>query len=229
MSNPYNPPNEPTTAPSGPPLTGRRKRPGGLVAVCVIAIVLGGLGVFSSLSFLVNLAFGSQMQSAFTPQTMPGQNNQMLEVQQEMNAKVWSITQKWNVVHWILTAALIVNVALLLTGGIMTLRLNPTGRKLLLAVFISAIVVDIARAVPGVLIGAETFQVMEEYMPRMMDASAPPGQQAPPGVGDAMGTAMQIGGIVAMVFAIGWALAKVVVYLIGAMYLTRPAVKELFT
>ena len=50
------------------------RRPGGLTAVCVIAIVLASLGLLGSLTGLVSLAFGSRLQQALAmPPQGPGQ------------------------------------------------------------------------------------------------------------------------------------------------------------
>ena len=42
------------------------KRPGGLTAIAVIAVVIGVLGLLSSGTKFFNLAFGAQMQAMFT-------------------------------------------------------------------------------------------------------------------------------------------------------------------
>jgi hypothetical protein len=61
------------------------RRTGGLTAVCVIAIVVGVLGLLSGLSRVVGLAVGDKMQTAvfaIQPQINPG-----------MQVGVWYRTQ----------------------------------------------------------------------------------------------------------------------------------------
>ena len=53
-------------------LCGAQKRPGGLTAVCVISIVLGVLGLGSSLITLGSLAMQSTFEKAFKMPQQPG-------------------------------------------------------------------------------------------------------------------------------------------------------------
>jgi hypothetical protein len=130
-----------------------RRRPGRLTAVCVIAIVLGGLGLFTSLGGLAGLAFRDKLERLANQQQQlpPGMANSMLKDQMEMQKKVNKAAQDVSHRHTGSNGAVLVfNLMFavsLLVGGTMTLRLNPAACKFLVVVFVAAIAFEIVRSI----------------------------------------------------------------------------------
>ena len=81
----YQPP-KPVESEAGPVM----RKTGRIKAICIIAIVLGCLGLFSALAGTVGLMFGKQIQSAVSPPNQPGVNQEMIRVQEEMQKDLQS-------------------------------------------------------------------------------------------------------------------------------------------
>ncbi len=69
--------------------------PTGLKAVCIIAIVLGGLGTLFSCGGVASLAIGPSMQAAFNTPAQPGMDQEAARVQQELQAEIAAIGQEY--------------------------------------------------------------------------------------------------------------------------------------
>jgi hypothetical protein len=204
-----------------------RRRTGGLTAICVLAIVLGAMGVLTGCFGLVGLLFSSQMQNAIAG--IQQANQGAAEVQNEMNAKALTISRKysWATVP-LMVAKLFVEIALL-AGAIMSLGLKPLGRRMLLAAFGAAIVVESIQLVPALLVQRETQALMAEMMPKMMQ-EVQQGAKKTPGFDPdqfASGLVKAIS-IMSFVIGIGWLVCKVVYYAIGIVYLRKPQVAASF-
>jgi hypothetical protein len=205
-----------------------RRRTGGLTAICVLAIVLGAMGVLTGCVGLVGQLFSSQMQNAVAGM-QPAANQEAAKTQKEMNAQMLTIARKYN---WILVplmvAKMFVEIALL-TGAIMSLGLKPLGRRILLAAFIAAIVVESIQLVPALLVQRETQALMAEMMPKMMQ-EVQQGAKKPPGFDPdqfASGLVKAIS-IMSFIIGIGWLVCKVVYYAIGIVYLRKSQVAASF-
>jgi hypothetical protein len=202
-------------------------RTGGLSAICVLAIVFSALGLLMGCIGLPSLIFPERMQAAMSPPQVGG-NAQLVEIQQEMNAKALEINSKY---RWISLPLMIGKIAIefaLLAGAIMSWGLKPRGRSWLLYAIVAALVLESLQMIPTIMIQRETFALMGEYMPKMM-AAQPGAQNMPSGMGDAMATGASVAGIFSMVFAIAWLLMKIVYYAISIGYLRKPAVVALFS
>jgi len=235
--NPQNGPSPPGASPFGmTPVTpdaarampGTRQRPGGLTVICVLAIVLGALGLMTGCFGLLSQAFNQQMQNGLAG-LQAGANKEAAELQQEMNAKVVAASAKFAWLNMLLAVVQLAVAASLLVGGIMSLKLRPLGRKLLLGAFVAAIVFEAARIYPTISVQQAMVPIMAEYMPKMMKAQAPPGGQQPAGMDQAMSSIMSALGIVGMVFFVVTVAVKGVYYAIGIVYLRKPSVALLFT
>ena len=162
---------------SGDPMGGADRpslpRPGGLIAVCVIAIVLGGLGLCGSLFGLVALVAQPSLQKAFTLPQQPGMPNRFAKTQNEMQEKIQAVAGRYRGVSLGVSLLKAVFSVSLLLGGIMAMKLNPKAGSFLVAVFAAVIVFEILAAVVTVVVQLDMAKVMSEMMPRMMAASAP--------------------------------------------------------
>jgi hypothetical protein len=205
-----------------------RQRPGGLTAICVIAIVLGGLGLCSSLFGLAALAFQDNlekfaMQQQQMPQGMPnGPFKQQMEAQQKMQKEMQKgMTEVGHRYRGFTIGTTLLNVLFassLLIGGIMVMKLNPAGRKFLVTVFIAVIVFEIVRAAITVVMQLDMAAAMASAI-----QGGPNNQQAA-----FLATTMKLGVYLGMAFGVVWGLAKIIFYGIGASYLNRPNTRQLF-
>lgn len=208
------------------------RRPGGLTAVCVIAIILGSMGLMSSVIQGANLAGGQRIQGAFSGMGQMGVSEELRGVQDEFNEAVATVTKKY---FWVNTTTVVVHLivaSLLIYGGALTLRQAYPGYRVLRVTSLVAIVFEIARAIPYLMIQWDMLPVLEEYMPRMMMESAgASGDQA----AEAAEAMARIGAMMArltaifgMVFFCGWCLVKVVFYSITNRYLKKADIRRLF-
>lgn len=202
------------------------QRPGGLTAVCVLAIVLGAIGLLTGLLGIVQILAAPAMQNLFSG--MPGMNDEFTKVQMEMSAEMMAVAQSRPVLTWSLQIVHLVVACVLLAGGIMAVMLKPAGRRLLLGVFAGAIVFELVRIVPAVMMTQENMAIVEEYMPRLAEASNQ-GGQAPPGMDQTIGTFAKVGAIAGLAMQVAMMLFKCAFYLIGALYLSKPSVVMLYS
>ncbi|HXT59609.1 MAG TPA: hypothetical protein VN699_13295 [Pirellulales bacterium] len=203
------------------------RRTGGLTAVCVIAIVVGVLGVLSGLSQIANLTVGGRMQSAMLalqPQINPG----MQAAQQEMLEKTLAVNAKYAIYLWISIGMQLVLALAMIVGAILALSMRPAGRRILLAALVASLLFEPARTVLTSTIVKETGPITAQYMQNLGKVSAPPGAKPPPGFEEMMGGMSQAVVAVQWVVLIGMAAAWCIFYLVGVWYLAQPAVKALF-
>jgi hypothetical protein len=213
----------------------RGGRPGGLTAICVIAICLGGLGLGSSLWAMAALTFQKQLQQTFAPPQPSGTGNPALNAQlaaqlaaqRDMNHKMQAIGDRYRTANLALALLNLFVAGGLLAGGIMALMLSPLGRTLLVTVFALAIALVIVRGTFYVFQQLEMWPVMSEFADRI----TPTAPKGPPGAGPPGGMMKTImTGTFAVVLALCLALdfAKLVFYAYGVHYLRRPAIRRLF-
>jgi hypothetical protein len=207
------------------PMAGPR-RPGWLTAICVIAIVIGILGLFNGLFGLAGVLFGQQLQSAITPAAPPGMSQGMQKVQQDFQNEMQAVQGRFFAA--LLTSALfrIVVAAALLLGGVLCLSLKPQGRQLLTLAFGLAIGFEICHVILQSLINMEMMTALNAFIEGFLQ-EMPQGQRGPPQefVTGLMRTSIVAG----FVFQYVIALVKLVLYSFGLIYLQRAPIKALFT
>ena len=201
-----------------------RQRPGKLLAICIIAIVLGALGLLGAAGGAVGMLFGAQMQNVANF----GATEAQREVQKQMTQQVAAVAAKWQVFNVVTLAVHFVVAPCLLAGAILTLCWKPGGRRLLVAALLAAAVFELVRMGPAMMTARETQEITAEFMPKLMEAAAPPGARQPANLNAMMGGMMKAMVIAGMVLGIAMVAAKVIFYLIGAAYLRKPAVAALF-
>ena len=219
------------TVPSLPPAFGsyglpRAGRPGGLTAICVIAIILGGLGLLGSLVTMGSLAVGSRLQQAMmTSPPRPGRDK-AFDLQQTMQKRIQAVADRY---RWPNAGFALLNMGLaasMLAGGIMALNRAPKARTILLAVFAVAILFEISRSIVQVFMQREMAAVMSDMLPRMMETSMPAnGPNAQPA--SAMVAVIAKAAImVGFAFNLILSLAKLIYYGVGWSYLRRSAARD---
>jgi hypothetical protein len=204
------------------------RRPGGLTAICVIAIILGVLGVITALMGIVGAVAGQAMQKAMAPSMPQNMNEEAQQVQEEMNEAIQEVGQKFmvpNVVSIICSLTLAIG---LIVGGSQSLKIKPSGRTILLMVFSIAILFELVRGGFQIYVQMQILAVMDEFWPRIVETSAAQQGQGGPDLETIMSVLWMVTKVSAYVFTILPVLLKAGYYVIGALYLGRENVKRLF-
>jgi hypothetical protein len=197
------------------------QRPQNLTFICILSIILGGLGLLTGCFGLVSQAFASQVQKLSA--MPPGANNPAAEAQAKMNEKMLAIGARYK---WVTLPLMVLKLFVegaLLIGALLAMGLKAHGRTWLLGGLIAALVLESIHIVPTLMVQSETFAVMRDLMPLQQGAN-----QAPPGAAQFLNALFSAVGIGSMVIAVGWLAAKAVFYVIGIRYLRKPAVVALF-
>ncbi len=201
-------------------------RPGGLSVICAVAIMLAVLGLLIGLGGLLSLASQARLRQAMAAMQQAG-NQPLARVQQEFNDRMFDITNRY---RWATVPLMIAKIAVeigLLAGAIFSLRLDRRGGTWLTRALFAAIVVEALYAVPTMLIQRETREATTEMMSKMM-AAGRGGQGPPAGAQDFAAVFGSVIGIVSLVVAVGWLVAKIIFYLISIRYLQKPEIARLF-
>ena len=223
MTTPKLPPNQyqqagfPVDALPDPAVVHQGRRPGGLTLVCVIAIVLGALGLLGALMGMASLAIGSAVQDAFTMRQQPGMADEVVDAQIEMQESVQAVTDRYWGFHLGFSLVHLVVAGGLLAGGIVALRLSPSGRRFLITAFVVAILFELSRAVFQGIVQIDMWAGISDSMSRM--AEIPTKNGGPSGA--FLAAVMNASVLVGIGFTACFVLAKVIFYGVGARYLSR--------
>jgi len=207
--------------------TPRPRRPGGLTAVCVIAIVLGSLGVLGALRTLASVAVQPAMQESLAIPQQQGVNEQAFKAAEKMQQKANELGNRYRAMNGGMALANLIVSGCLLAGGIAVLKLSEKGRVLLLAVLAVALVFDLIYLGVYIVQQSQAATVLAESMPELMRTSAPANQ---PGARQAaeMGATIAKGVVYLMIaIQVVFGLAKLVYYGLGARYLCMPPIRAL--
>ncbi len=208
--------------PATMPELGAARRPGGLTAICIIAIVLGVLGTLSSVAKGFNVLFGAQMQQAFG--SMGGVTAEQKQVQQDMNNALAAEMTRYRLANGILCITQLGLCVALLVSALKTLKLKASGRQLFFYICCFLLVYEIGQFVVFVFQQLSIAPIMELYMPQMM--KGPDGKEiGGGGVGKVMARMAIIAGVVTQC---AWTLMKLVFYSIAIRYLLKGKVIALF-
>jgi hypothetical protein len=201
----------------------QERRPGGLTFVCVVAIVLGGLGLLGAFLGIASLAAGSAVQDAFSMRQQPGMGDEVVDAQIEMQKRIQAVTDHYWGFHLGFSLAHLVVAGILLAGGIVALRRGPGGCKFLVTAFVVAILFELSRVVFGTIVQIDMWAAISDSMSRMAENPAGDGGQS----GALMATVMMVSFIVGIALTICFVLAKVIFYGVGARYLSRLKAKAI--
>ncbi|HLA84790.1 MAG TPA: hypothetical protein VJL29_08350 [Thermoguttaceae bacterium] len=204
------------------------KPSGWLQAVGIAAIVLGGMGLLSGLSGLAKIAVGPTWQIKFRQQPGFGTTAEQADVQRDMQKEVRKIADRWLPVTGPLVVVDVLVSICLIVGGIGTLRLRPVGRSTLYGVFLAAIVLELAQLGPTIALQHGIASITTDYMSRMMEASAPKGQEMPREMTTMVSSFTKVGIILAIGFTVLMKAIEVGFYVFGVTYLGRANVRAQF-
>ena len=203
-------------------------RPGWYTFFCVIAIVLGGLGLAGGLMGFVGLFVAESIQKAFQGQPQPGLPQEFIDIQNQMNAEMNALTARHFLISLIVHVLLIGVATGLLIGGIRSLAMSKSGARMLATMFLITSVFEVGRVAFTIYFQMAASQVMQKHFGPLMESARPKGGAAmPPGMSEIMSTSMTIGMGVGICFAVGWLLIKLAIYISGWVYLSKPQVQAL--
>jgi hypothetical protein len=197
-------------------------RVGRIKTLCIIIIVLAGLGLASALMGAVGLLAGQQMQAAFTMGNQPGVPPRVQDLQRDMQRGIQAVQDQFLAVNAVLLAGHVIVAAGLLLGGIQSLRRKFPGRKILIAACLSAIAFELIRGTVQAFIQVRLMSVMTRFFQEMMQVSMNEAAEAAEWVAWSARAAMVVG----VLMLIGWILAKVVFYSFAVWYLRKSAVRQ---
>ena len=223
--NPYSSPMGQSPLSNPPPVGVPVHRPGWMTAICILAIILGALGLMMALFGSVALAFGERFQQMVQGMSTVGQPPGMKEVQLEMQKAMQAVQDRWFVaialqyaLHFVLAFALIL-------GAAKSLQMDSFGRRLLAGALFAAIAFELLRLIPTMAIQMGTMDVMQEYMQHIMQASAPPGKAMPQQAQIAMATMMKGSMAVGIAFTLVFVVAKIAFYTAAGIYMNKPHIR----
>lgn len=190
----------------------------------IISIILGALGLLGVFTGAVTFFVGPRSPT----KPIGGMTAEQLEINQAMTKAFLDLHNGWKVYSAVELILSLVVVVGLIAGGIMSLRVRPQGRSLLVNTFVLAIPLKVVQAVCSVLIGVGTMEIMHEFTPKMMKAAKPAGVPGMAGVDSAVSGIVEASVVMGIVLGVGWILLQLGFYLVGLIYLRKPEVRATF-
>jgi hypothetical protein len=213
---PYAPPQVPQVAAAGGAL------PPGLKAICIIAIILGVLGILISCGGVASMAIGPALQAAFGMPAQAGMDPELVRAQEDLQGQMAAIGKEYLpftigtvVVH------LLAGFALLL-GGILTLKISATGRSILLTGCVLAVLYELVNGVLNVVMQMRMAPIVERFMEQALQRG---GQAQMP---SAFGQFMLVIMFVTLGISLVSMLVKIGFYIFSVIYLKKPHVAARF-
>lgn len=207
--------------------------PAWLKVVCIGCIVLGSLGLLTGLIGIAGQLFNASVQSSmekFMGAMQQGAPNKTLEIQRKMQAEIGAVQQRYLVMNLILLGVQLFVAALLLVGGIQALRMKPVGHKLLIAAMSAAVVFELVRLPPTIIMQWESSKIMQPFMDEMMAGSGPQGGGMTPAqkrtFQTIMRSSMMFGVLFGVAMALGMAAVKIAFYGCGIWILRKPHIRD---
>jgi hypothetical protein len=196
--------------------------PTGLKAVCIIAIVLGGLGTLFSCGGAASLVIGQSLQAAFNMPVPQGVDPEEMRVQQELQAQLAAIDREH--LPFMIAAVILhlISGLVLLFGGIFTLKLSATGRSILLAGCVLAILYELVGGVVNMMVQIQKVPVAQKFMDQALQPGAPAG--LPPAFGQFMLAFM----FAMLAISLITVLIKLAFYVVSIVYLKKPHIAACF-
>lgn len=201
------------------------QRPTALSVVCVLAIVIACFGILSIISSIAAATGNARgLDRMFN---MPGQNREMVQIQQQLQQEMAAAGKPWRAYQILLDILLAIVCAGLIAGGVKTFRLRKPGIALLTASMLVAIPVEVARGTVNVLVSRNMSDVTARFTERVMRLGTA-GQPAPPPGTGGLPWIMQFGFYMAAAAIVAWAIFKVCFFVGSMIYLRKPVVRTLF-
>jgi len=228
-ASPYDPYRSPTMPEGSFVASPTAARPQLLSAVCVICLVMGGLGLMNSFFGAVQVAVGSKLQQAFQPKGANGMPPEMQKAQDDFQAEMLTLDKRYWVQNTVSLSFRFLAAILLLVGGIKALGLNESGRVLLIAACSVALCFELGHAILQSIVNTEMMTAVNSYVEGMLE-SMPKGRGGgpPKGFTQTMQTVTKVSIMAGLAFFYILVLLKAGFYLFAFVYLRKPNIKALF-
>ncbi len=197
--------------------------PSTLKAICIIAAVLGGLGLFGALAGAGGLALGQLVNNVGpgAPTVSPdAQTPSELNTQQRMQARMQETASRYLPWSILMVGVQFITALSLLIGGLIALKLKPAGRKLLMLASLVAVAYVLCSSTLYIMMQTENAGVLREMFQNMSERGAGPMGAFP----KIMTTMLYVG----IVFTLGLSLVKLSFYAITVVYMGKPPIKALY-
>jgi hypothetical protein len=199
-----------------------RKRPNGILAIAIVAIILGSLGTCGGIVTIVSQLTQSQMRE-FSRELAAASsmgNEEIRQRQVAMQERVEALSDEWRpaiLAHQVLN---LIASFVLLFGAIGLLRWKPGAPTAFAAAAIASIAVDIGGGVVSILFQQATAAIMQDYAAGLTAVT--------PGSPRAMGAMMDASASVGLVMGFLWVIVKLGFYSGALVYVRKPDVRALF-
>lgn len=199
-----------------------KARPGLLTTICVLAIILGVLGLLMAFMNFGGLLASEAIQQMVTPAgPQPGMPAELFEAQQDMQRQLNEVTNSFWGFLMVLAVAHFFVAGGLLAGGLRALKMRDAGRTTLLYACVGAIVFEVIRLVVGMVIQIRNIPIMDEYTQRVSESVG--------GMGATIGSITKVAAVGGMVMGLFMVGLKVFFYFYSVYYLRRPATQALYS
>ncbi len=201
-----------------------KKRPGGLLAIAIIGIILGSLGGCMGLWGMGSVALQGPLQESQRRMLERSGDNPQIQAQLAAQDEIYEVTRRWMPFTLTHQGLNLIASMVLLAASVLLLRWSGVAPAVFLGAVVANVVVDAAGSILGILVQQDTSEVMQ----RMMAATASGTPGAPPEMERMFEGIMQASSFVGVCFGVGWLLVKLGFYVWGVVYLRRPATRGLF-
>lgn len=202
--------------------TNSTANPGRIKALCIVLIILGGLGLANALISAVGLLVGQQIQGAFAMGNQPGVPQRVQDLQRDLQRGIQDVQDRFLVANSVVVSLHVLVAGALLTGAIQSLRRRTPGRRILIAACLSASVFELIRGTVQAFIQIQVMSITTHFFQEMMEISMNEAAE----MAEWVAWGARVGIVFGVLLAAGWILAKVVFYGFAVWYLRKPAVCE---
>jgi len=204
-----------------------RKVPNMLKFIAILGIVFGVLGLFGVLMGAAGLIFGGLLEDVMISVSKNGAGDPAQNIQTDLLLLINGVGKKYEPIFAVIIALAALESLGLLMGGIKTLSLKPSGRKLLLATFAFACFLTVFRGGMQVMLGTENLNAVEAFFSRILDQ--PDDEIGIPRKQVLIQATIQRYSLTAgLIVGLVWAIFLAIYYLFSLFYLQRDDIRVLF-
>lgn len=201
------------------------ERPTRLVTLSILAMVLAGFGLLSSLSGIASLAVPN-----YTKRLVPSTSNaKVYEIQQRMAAELTEATKKWRGYQLAVLIGVLLSSIALLIGGIKSLNVQHPGPVLLRTTMALLIPLEVAKTWLALAIASAMSSIMARYTAEIVNVAVTGGRPMPIDPTVIASGISQFATYAGSAFAVVFCVAKIVLYAVSIYYFRRPDVLALFS
>lgn len=198
-------------------MSNQRKRPGGLLAICVIGILLGALGLcmsgFAAFGLVISPQVFEMQERMLQQPGMPRDpaTDRMLQSQR----RIQEVTERWYPVQGAIILFDIVLSIALLGGSVVALSWSAFAPSALVGIFGAGTLYEVAKTGVSIWIQIANTEALQAAF------------QSDPAMGGMQGS-VAAGMTIGICFAVGWAVLKIAYFASGLVYMRKRDTRDLF-